>query len=175
MSTRETQNLIIETALALFNQHGSKAISTSRIADEYQLSRGNLHYHFRTKEEIVQTIFQRIDREMLDSWYEDHLHPTMKYMYFMVARQIKTMWQYPFFYRELNSLLQNDARLKVLFMDNHRNRFTEVALFFEELTKAGLLVHPDPPASFEGTSINHQYPAGIFKNQMRNFYVDEFG
>ena len=149
MSTRKTQSLIIQKAIELFNAHGTKVISTNRIADECHLSRGNLHYHFRTKEEIIQAIFQRIDQEMSASWFEDHLHPTMQYMYFMFARQIKTIWQYHFFYREINSLLQNDARLKVLFMDNRKKRRKEVVLFFEALLRAELLINPEPPSSLE--------------------------
>lgn len=149
MATRETQNLIIDTAIALFNDHGTKAISTNRIADECHLSRGNLHYHFRTKEEIIQTIFQRIDREMDESWYEDHEHPSMEYTHFMFARQIKLFWRYRFFYRELNSLLQNDARLKLLFTDCRKKRINEVTLFFEEMIKAGLMKRPKPPVTLE--------------------------
>lgn len=149
MATRETQNLIIEAAITLFNEHGTKAISTNRIADECHLSRGNLHYHFRTKEEIIQTIFQQIDKEMDKSWYEDHFHPTMEHTHFMFARQIDLFWRYRFFYRELNSLLQNDARLKLLFMDSRKKRIKEVALFFEELIKADLMIRPEPPISME--------------------------
>lgn len=149
MATRETQNLIIETAIQLFNDHGTKAISTNRIADECQLSRGNLHYHFRTKEEIIQTIFQRIDREMDSSWYEDHQHPSMEYTHFMFARQIDLVWRYRFFYRELYPLLQNDARLKLLFMDCRKKRMKEVSLFFDEMINAGLMVEPQPPVSME--------------------------
>lgn len=149
MATRETQNLIIETAIALFNQHGTKAISTNRIAEECGLSRGNLHYHFRTKEEIIQTIFQRIDREMDSSWYKDHEHPTMEYTHFMFARQIDLIWRYRFFYRELYSLLQNDARLKLLFMDCRKKRVKEVRLFFDEMINAGLMVRPEAPVSMD--------------------------
>lgn len=149
MPTRETQNLIIRTAISLFNTHGTKVISTNRIASECHLSRGHLHYHFRTKEEIIRAIFQLIDCEMSDSWFEDHLHPTMEHMHFMFARQIKIMWQYRFFYRELNSLLQKNARLKVLFMENRRKRVKEVMWFFEKLVKAGLINRPTPPASLE--------------------------
>lgn len=149
MATRETQNLIIQTAITLFNEHGTKAISTNRIADECQLSRGNLHYHFRTKEEIIQTIFQRIDREMDESWYEDHQYPSMEYTHFMFARQIDLIWRYRFFYRELYSLLQNDARLKLLFMDCRKKRMKEVNLFFEEMIRAGLMVNPEPPVTME--------------------------
>ena len=43
MSTRKTQNLIIQTAIDLFNEHGTQAISTNRIANECHLSRGNLY------------------------------------------------------------------------------------------------------------------------------------
>ena len=149
MATRETQNLIIDTAIDLFNQHGSTAVSTNRIADICKLSRGNLHYHFRTKEEIIQTIFQRIDREMEQDWYQDHCNPSMEYMYFMFSRQIELIWRYRFFYRELNGLLQNDARLKVLFMDNRKRRVREVDRFFKEMIKAELIVEPQPPISMD--------------------------
>ncbi len=147
MATRETQNLIIDTAIDLFNEYGSRAVSTNRIADECELSRGNLHYHFRTKEEIIQAIFQRIDKEMEQDWYQDHKHPSMEYMYFMFSRQIELIWRYRFFYRELNGLLQNDARLKVLFMDNRKRRVREVELFFEQMVKAELVVEPQAPVT----------------------------
>ena len=147
MSTRETQKLIIDTSIALFNDSNSKAVSTNRIADACRLSRGNLHYHFRTKEEIIQTIFQRIDDEMNEDWYEDHKHPTMAYMQFMFERQIRLIWKYRFFFRELNSLLQNDARLKVLFLNNRQRRIVEVNLFFQRLIEEGLLLEPEPPVS----------------------------
>lgn len=149
MATRETQRLIIETAIALFNEHGTKAISTNRIADECRISRGNLHYHFRTKEEIIQAIFQQIDQEMDDSWYDDHRHPTMGHVYFMFARQIDLFWRFRFFYRELSPLLQNDARLKLLLMRSRKKRIGELSLFFQELVKVGLLVEPKPPVSME--------------------------
>lgn len=149
MATRETQQLIVETAIALFNEHGTKAISTNRIADECGISRGNLHYHFRTKEEIIQSVFQQIDKEMEASWYDDHRYPTMAHVYFMFARQIDLFWRYRFFYRELGPLLQNDARLKLLFMDSRKKRIAELTLFFQEFVKAGLIVEPQAPVSME--------------------------
>lgn len=147
MATRETQCRIIEAAVALFNEHGTRVISTNRIANDCGISRGNLHYHFRTKEEIIQAVFQQIDREMDGSWYDDHRHPTMAHIYFMFARQIDLFWRYRFFYRELNLLLQNDARLKLAFMDARKKRMAELTLFFQEFVKAGLIVEPKAPVS----------------------------
>ena len=171
MATRETQDRIISTALTLFNQSGTKAISTNRIADECGISRGNLHYHFRTKEEIIQTIFQQIDHEMQQNWSDDHLHPTMEYMHDMFERQMKLIWHYRFFYLELNTLLQNDARLKVLFFDNRKKRVREVELFFKEMIQQGffdLADNPDRLASILLTSwlVSDQWPQYLAINEM---------
>ena len=87
MGTRETQTRIIEAAIVLFNEHGTAAVSGNRIAEACGISKGNLHYHFRTKPEIIQSIFQRIVEEMNAGWYEDLLHPTIRHMAEMFARQ----------------------------------------------------------------------------------------
>ncbi len=171
MATRETQDRILSTALNLFNEFGTRAISTNRIADECGVSRGNLHYHFRTKEEIIQTIFQQIDREMEKKWKDDHLNPTMEYMHQMFERQMTLIWQYRFFYLELNTLLQNDARLKVLFFDNRKKRVKEVKIFFEEMVKEGYFDLSDNPQILDSILlsswlVSDQWPQYIAINEM---------
>lgn len=142
MATIETQTRITNKAIELFNEHGTKAISTNRIADECEVSRGNLYYHFRTKEEIIKTIFQQINKEIEESWYDDHRYPTMERMHLMFSRQMRLIWNYRFFYRELAALLQKDERLKILFMAMRRKRVKEVAWFFSEMVKAGFIELP---------------------------------
>jgi AcrR family transcriptional regulator len=144
MATRETQNLIISTAIELFNENGTRTVSTNKIADQCGVSRGNLHYHFRTKQEVIQTIFRRIVREMEDSWYEDHRHPTLKHLKFIFERQIDLVWRYRFFYREVNALLADDHELKELFIQCRRKRIVEVRKFFECLITVGLIQDPGP-------------------------------
>ncbi len=149
MATRETQKLILDTAIELFNEHGTKAISTNRIADDCGLSRGNLHYHFRSKEEIIQTIFQRIDMEMNESWYEDHSTHTLAHANYMFERQMDLCWRFRFFYRELIALLQNDARLKILFLDSRHKRVREVKDYIVGLIENDLMVHPRLPITLD--------------------------
>lgn len=59
-STR-TRDRILETSLALFNRDGVAAVSTHRIATEVDISPGNLHYHFKTKQQIVAWLFRRFE------------------------------------------------------------------------------------------------------------------
>jgi AcrR family transcriptional regulator len=71
MSTRETQKLILDSAIELFNEHGSPNVSTNRIAEHCGISKGNLNYHFRVKSEIIVAVFGRINDEINYDWYDD--------------------------------------------------------------------------------------------------------
>ncbi|MFT7458809.1 MAG: AcrR family transcriptional regulator [Planctomycetota bacterium] len=139
MGSRETQALIISTALTLFNEHSSGAVSTNRVAEACNISKGNLHYHFKTKKEIIQSIFKAIADEMNDSWYQDHLNPTIKHMAEMFARQLLLINDYRFFYREMPALLRSDPVLLRRYQENRDKRMSSLVNYFEELSRLGVL------------------------------------
>src|ERR1700676_4162606 len=89
MPSRETQALILKVALELFNEHRSASVSTNRIAEACEISKGNLNYHFRTKQDIILALFADITVEMNRAWYEDHRNPTMDHMGFMFAPPLR--------------------------------------------------------------------------------------
>lgn len=51
-----TKQRIIEKAIALFNKKGYTNVTLFEIAGELNMTRGNLTYHFKTKELLLQTI-----------------------------------------------------------------------------------------------------------------------
>jgi AcrR family transcriptional regulator len=140
MSTRVTQSLIINKAIELFNEFGASNTSTNRIADACHISKGNLHYHFKNKESVVQSIFERMAREIEDDWGDDHLKPTAEHMANMFYRQLSMIWKYRFFYRELTPLLQNDSVLKTGFAALRKRRVAKIEIFFDSLIAEGFLV-----------------------------------
>ena len=53
---RNTRQDILTAAKALFNQRGFNAVSTRDIAQAIGISKGNLTYYFKKKEEIVEAV-----------------------------------------------------------------------------------------------------------------------
>ncbi len=143
MSARETRSgkytkkWILETALKLFNEHGSQAISTKRIAKEMGISPGNLYYHFKNKDEIIRAIL--INSEDYDNNLKnERLSPLWEFLKSMNG--ILLSWQeYPFFKRELYTLLKNDPELKKWYNNIRGESLKKFEIFAREFIKTGSL------------------------------------
>jgi AcrR family transcriptional regulator len=145
MATRATQFRILQAALELFNEHGTAAVSSNRIAERCGISKGNLQYHFRNKREIIYAVFQQAVGEMDAGWYRDHLAPTLEHMAAMFVRQLQLILKYRFFYREMADLLRKDPELRKRFADNRERRLRDLEKFMLTLQSRGLMRFPPDP------------------------------
>jgi AcrR family transcriptional regulator len=142
MTTRDTQKLILDTAIDLFNQHGTAPVSSNRIADTCSLSRGHLYYHFKKKEEIISAIYDRIVAEVKYNWGDDLQKPTLQHMLEMFDRHLALIWRYRFFYRELTALLAADGHLRERYGRDRQDRTRVVIDFFQALVDNDVLTGP---------------------------------
>ena len=143
MATRATQTRIVDAAVELFNEHGTAAVSLNRIAEHCLISKGNLHYHFQSKQEIIRFLFQRAVDEMDAGWYRDHLAPTLEHMAEMFVRQLQLILRYRFFYRELANLLRADRVLRARYATNRERRLKAIEQFFRALSAGKLMSIPE--------------------------------
>jgi AcrR family transcriptional regulator len=113
---RRTRERILETSLRLFNDFGEPNVNTTIIAQEMNISPGNLYYHFKNKDDIVTSIFQQFERE-IDKLLTvpDDRTPNVEDAWLFLHLLFETIWKYRFFYRDLNNLLINNRTLELRF------------------------------------------------------------
>jgi AcrR family transcriptional regulator len=125
----ETKDRIIHAAIRLFNQKGTKAVSTNHIAAAVGISPGNLYYHFGNKEEIIRAIFDRIvEFTGTESSYGAgfRVKPSIENMEAVFKRVFVLHWEYRFLYREFNALLNRDKDLRSAIIKDQKKRLGEV-------------------------------------------------
>ncbi|RBP02703.1 TetR family transcriptional regulator [Roseiarcus fermentans] len=109
---RRTRERILETALAMFNELGEPTVATTSIAIEMGISPGNLYYHYRSKEAIVQDLFAQFRREIEATLAapESRL-PNAEDCWLFLHLVFEAIWKYRFIYRDINDLV---ARYRVI-------------------------------------------------------------
>ncbi len=138
--TQRTRERILAVSLGLFNTRGEAHVTTGMIADELGISPGNLYYHFRNKDQIVERLFDRFEERISleppagagdagaieDFWLYLHL-------------MFEAIWDYRFLYRNLDDIVGRNRRLR-----EHFNRIVETKIAAVEgicqgLARAGML------------------------------------
>lgn len=114
---------ILETARKLFNESNTQAVTTNHIAKEMGISPGNLHYHYKNREEIIRLLYTKMREEMTLSI--EALPKTLSELSEHQKVLIGIQWEYRFFFREILFLLSRDKILEEQYIaDNiaHRGR-----------------------------------------------------
>ncbi|GAA4019690.1 TetR/AcrR family transcriptional regulator [Actimicrobium antarcticum] len=113
---RRTRERILELSLRLFNEFGEPNITTTVIADEMGISPGNLYYHFRNKDDIVNSIFVQFESEMSHMLgVPDARQPNIEDVWRYLHLMFELVWRYRFFYRDMSDLLSRNRKVELDF------------------------------------------------------------
>jgi AcrR family transcriptional regulator len=117
---RRTRERILDLSLRLFNDFGEPNVNTTLIAEQMAISPGNLYYHFKNKDDIIESIFQQFERELdkllaVPKASEGQRPPNVEDAWLFLHMLFELIWKYRFFYRDLNNLLINSRKLEMRF------------------------------------------------------------
>jgi AcrR family transcriptional regulator len=113
---RRTRDRILAVSLRLFNDLGEPNVTTTTIAEEMEISPGNLYYHFRNKDDIINSIFAEFEQEIerrlkLPVDRKATLEEVWGYLQYMS----EFLWNYRFLYRDINDLLARNRLVEINF------------------------------------------------------------
>jgi AcrR family transcriptional regulator len=114
----KTRDRILHTSLALFNEEGEAPTTTIDIANELDISPGNLYYHFKGKDQIIAELFSQYEQAITNTLTapieaplsEDQGSTEDNWYYLYVV--MEEMYQYRFLYQNLDNILQRYPDIK---------------------------------------------------------------
>lgn len=136
----KTRDRILQTSLHLFNEQGEPRITTNHIADEMEISPGNLYYHFRSKDEIIWLLFQQFEQRMNAALQTPERRvPDMEDMWLYLHLVFENIWEYRFLYRDLDNILNRNKKLRTHFRRILERKVNTAAAICKGLTAAGVM------------------------------------
>jgi AcrR family transcriptional regulator len=140
MASKQTKDRILETSLAMFNAQGEPNVTTNHIADELGISPGNLYYHYRNKDDIVEQLFARYETQMDQALLvpDDRL-PNLEDVWMQLHLVFECMWTYRFLYRDLVDIVSRNRKLKQHFARILNRAATSAADVLKGLARAEIL------------------------------------
>ena len=143
----DTRNRILVASLLLFNEHGVLRTSTNEIADEVDISPGNLHYHFRKKGQLVAALleeFQADARRVLTPPPQDAA--TIDDFWMFLHLLLECTASYRFLFRDLESLAQSYPEVDRVLGHFAKGLAAMFELYLRALANGGLLSMSDDDA-----------------------------
>jgi AcrR family transcriptional regulator len=137
----------------MFNAQGEPNVTTNHIADELEISPGNLYYHFRNKDDIIEQLFGRYEERIGEAMsVPSNRLPDLEDIWLQMHLVFECIWDYRFLYRDLVDILSRNRRLRMRFARILKRATENATAVIRGLSQAGIL--RASPAEMDGLATN---------------------
>lgn len=139
----KTRDRILHTSLALFNEFGEPNVTTLQIADEMDISPGNLYYHFKNKTEILVELFSWFEQQMNDLLDIDDFSASVEDQWLFLHLVFENIAQYRFLYQDMVNLFGRHEKIGLRFKRILEKKRKATILICKTLEAQGVLTATD--------------------------------
>ncbi|HAA12531.1 MAG TPA: TetR family transcriptional regulator [Cytophagales bacterium] len=160
---------ILNKAVELFQERGIAMVSPNQIAAALDISTGNLTYHFKTKANLVQEVYARINPETCDFIpLEGTL--TLEDFRQMMVRFRDFMAQHSFFFHDLVYILRTYPEVKKVYEATNLMCLKQVKALFENFVASGLMLPEQNGINYDFLTHN-VWMVGAFWNTQSTIFT----
>ncbi len=148
LRTERTRARILAESQRLFNERGVARVTTGMIAASLDMSPGNLYYHFRNKDAIVEQLLRRFEERIdVEPGRARDAAAAIEDLWLYLHLMLEAIRDYRFIYRDLDDLLGRDRRLRAHFHRGIERKAATVVALCEALVRARAMRADAPPRS----------------------------
>jgi AcrR family transcriptional regulator len=146
MNNTKKEN-ILSTSLYLFNRFGFVSVRLQHIADEVGMSIGNLAYHFKTKDEIIEKLYEELAQEQKQLLADLSMIP----LFININRHVENTFllqkKYSFFYTDSLELIRAHPSIKKKYREQIQWQTMQLEILLKFNVARGALIEPNQPDS----------------------------
>ncbi|WPR76143.1 TetR/AcrR family transcriptional regulator [Algoriphagus sp. NG3] len=136
----KTKDKIILKAIALYNETGVNSITSRHIAGEMGISHGNLDYHYKTKEDLLLAIHQKMRQEMSEIYAgQNEKYSSLENFHLLLIQFEEFQYHYRFFNLDVLDITRSFPEVSKLIQKTFEVRKKQTEELFEKIKAENFL------------------------------------
>ena len=162
---------ILEKAIELFNERGIASTSPNQIADALTISPGNLTYHFKTKADLVYTIYKKMYASSKD-FIKVEGYRTLADFRLTMEKFRDYKESYSFFFHDVAYIVRNYPDIGNLIEEANLEHFKRARILFEYFVETGRMIPEREGVNYDFLTHN-VWTVAVFWNIQSNMIPPE--
>jgi hypothetical protein len=137
---KKTREIILDTSLELFNSLGLSKVTLRTIANKMGISQGNLNYHFKKRDDIIETLYFQLVQNV-DSSMSSMKEPKNPFQLLVSISQtiMSNFFEYRFFLLDFVQIMRENKKIRKHYSELTIQREEQFSMLFNLLIKEGLM------------------------------------
>jgi len=137
---KSTKERILDTALNLFNLNGLSQVTLRTIAKKMEISQGNLNYHFKKRDEIIEGLYFNLVRNIdlrLSKFKNEEV--SLSLLLNLSTSILNEFYKYRFFLLDFVQIMRENKVIKSHYIELSKQREQQFLMLFNSLIDQGIL------------------------------------
>lgn len=136
----KTKDKILTMAIKMYNESGVQGVTSRHIAAELGISHGNLDYHYKTKEDIVLAIYEKMRKEMSESYGARKVGTSsLEHFHILLLQLEEFQYKYRFFNLDVLEVSRSYPTVNQIIQETFVKRRKQTLDLFREAILDGYL------------------------------------